>query len=163
MYHGFNETIEDFIINKCSSSLEILENGKWIFQEGEISDINITGYIKDHLSHSENNVIVKLRDRSVPVKVPAEKKLVIDVSISGAGDFEKVEIITTGGRELLDVHTLHMNREDRSLYCTGSNESEKIKFLKGPMIKILDRLMEGNNGRFYLKLCGQIIPIEGLN
>ena len=90
MYHGFNETIEDFIINKCSSSLEILENGKWIFQEGEISDINITGYIKDHLSHSENNVIVKLRDRSVPVKVPAEKKLVIDVSISGAGDFENV-------------------------------------------------------------------------
>ncbi len=141
-------------------SLELHQTGEWFNEGTEIEDPDLINSIKEHIKflQEEKKLVMEMGEAFIPIEIKSPCPLVIDLEISGPGKYERVEMMTTRGRITLDTDTLRMDHDSKTMYCLLNGE-EEAKFLRMPMIKILDRLMEGNNGKFYLNICGKILPI----
>jgi hypothetical protein len=76
------------------------------------------------------------------------------------GCFERIFInISSGETEELNCNTLYCGTGN-ALYCKIKKGRFKAKFKRSPSFNILDRLEEGVDGRYFLRICGQRIELK---
>jgi|GEM_PF-4622923 len=156
-YTFYNTEIEQHLINKYSEGVELSGDGKWFHKGEAVTDRDMLEFIFENLEFNNDRLEIKTRKENIPVNVNSSEALIINLQFKGAGGFEKIILTATSGITNLDINSLKMDYDKMELYC-NMNDS-KARFLKRPMIQILDRLMEGAEGKYFLKLCGQVISI----
>ncbi len=131
-YHNGEKFINEKIISFFSKSVDITADGEYVLHYG---------------------------DYTYPIKVEDAPYFITGVTFSGFGNFERIFInISSGETEELNCRTLFY-KTNNALYCRIKDGKMPAKFKRSPSFNILERLEEDNNGKFYLRLCGQIIEL----
>ncbi len=130
-------------------------NGEKFINEKIISffgrSVNIT---------SDGEYVIHYGDYTYPIKVEDAPYFVTGVTFDGFGDFEKITLnLSSGETEELNCNTLYC-KKNNALYCKIKNSSMPAKFKRSPSFNILERLEESSDGKFNLRLCGQIIELK---
>jgi hypothetical protein len=108
---------------------------------------------------AEGEYVIHYGEYTYPIKVEDAPYFVTGVTFSGFGNFEKVTLnLSSGETEELDCNTLYC-KKNNALYCRIKNRTMPAKFKRSPSFHILERLEEGSDGKFHLRLCGQIIDL----
>ena len=157
--------IPDYIKDLIESGGQIDEifidkEGTW-YHNGEkfINERIIDFFNKSINITAEGQYVIHYSNYTYPIKVEDVPYFITGVTYSGFGDFEKVTLnISSGETEELDVNTLFC-KSNNALYCKIKNRTMPAKFKRSPSFGILERLEEDEKGRFYVRLCGQIIEL----
>lgn len=131
-YHNGEKFTNEKIINFFSRSVNITADGEYVIQYG---------------------------DYVYPVRVEDTPYFVTGVTFTGFGNFERVFLnLSSGENEELNCNTLYC-KKNNALYCRIKNGSMPAKFKRSPSFNILERLEESSDGKFNLRLCGQVIEL----
>lgn len=131
-FHNGEKFTNEKIINFFSRSVRVTADGEYVIQYG---------------------------DYVYPVKVEDTPYFVTGVTYTGFGDFERIFLnLSSGETEELDCNTLYC-KKNNALYCRIKNGTMPAKFKRSPSFNILERLEEGSDGKFYLRLCGRVIDL----
>jgi len=108
---------------------------------------------------ADGEYVIHYGNYTYPVKVEDAPYFVTGVTFNGFGDFEKIILnLSSGETEELNCNTLYY-KKNNALYCKIKNGTMPAKFKRSPSFNILERLEEGADGDFHLRLCGQIIKL----
>lgn len=131
-YHNGEKFVNEKIISFFSRSVDVTPDGEYVLHYG---------------------------DYTYPIKVEDTPYFVTGVNFTGFGDFERIFLnLSSGETEELNCNTLYY-KSNNILYCRVKNGTMPAKFKRSPSFNILERLEEGVEGKFYLRLCGQIIDL----
>lgn len=132
-YHNGEKFINEKILNFFRKSVNITADGEYVISYGEYT---------------------------YPVKVEDTAYFVTGVVINGFGDFEKIQInLSSGETEELNCNTLYC-KKNNALYCRIKQGRMPAKFKRSPSFEILERLEDSDDGKFYLRLCGERIELK---
>jgi len=158
--------IPDYIKELIASGNEIDEimidkEGVW-YHKGEkfINEKIISFFSKSVNITADGQYVIHYGDYTYPIKVEDTPYFVTGVTFNGFGDFEKISLnLSSGETEELNCSTLYF-KKNNALYCRVKEGKMPAKFKRSPSFNILERLEESADGKFHLRLCGQIIELN---
>jgi len=131
-YHNGEKFINEKIINFFSRSVNVTADGEYVIHYGTYT---------------------------YPIKVEDVPFFITGVTFNGFGNFETISLnLSSGETEELNCSSLYC-KKNNALYCRVKNGLMPAKFKRSPSFNILERLEESADGKFYLRLCGQIIEL----
>ncbi len=109
---------------------------------------------------ADGEYVIHYGDYTYPIIVEDAPYFVTGVTFNGFGNFEKIILnLSSGETEELNCSSLYC-KKNNALYCRIKNGSMPAKFKRSPSFNILERLEEDSEGKFHLRLCGQIIELK---
>jgi hypothetical protein len=143
--------IDEIFLNK---------EGLWFHNGEKFTNEKIISFFSRSVNvTAEGQYVLQYGNHVYPIKVEDAPYFITGVTFSGFGDFEKVTLnLSSGETEELNCRTLYC-RKNNALYCRIKNGSMPAKFRRSPSFNIMERLEEASDGKFYLRLCGQIIEL----
>jgi len=108
---------------------------------------------------ADGEYVIHYGEYTYPIKVEDVPFFVTGVTFKGFGNFESVSLnLSSGETEELNCSSLYC-KKNNALYCKIKNGTMPAKFKRSPSFNILERLEESSDGKFHLRLCGQIIEL----
>lgn len=145
------EVIDEIVIDK---------EGNW-FHNGEkfINERIISFFSRSVDITADGQYVIHYGEYTYPIKVEDVPYFITGVTFSGFGTFERIFLnLSSGETEELNCNTLYY-RSNNALYCRIKGGKMPAKFKRSPSFYILERLEEDKDGKYYLRLCGQIIEL----
>lgn len=146
------EKIDDILLDK---------EGVW-FHNGEkfINEKIIAFFSRSVNITADGEYVLHYGDYTYPIRVEDAPYFVTGVRFEGFGVFEKILLtLSSGETEELDPNTLFC-RENNALYCRIKKGGMIAKFKRSPSFNILERLDEGPDGKYFVRLCGTNIELK---
>jgi len=146
------EGIEEILIDK---------EGVWYHKGEKFTNEKIISFFGRSVNiTAEGEYVIHYGNYTYPIKVEDAPYFVTGITINGFGNFESVTLnLSSGETEELNCNTLYC-KKNNALYCRIKNGTMPAKFKRSPSFHILERLEENSDGKFYLRLCGQIIELK---
>ena len=145
------EHIDEILIDK---------EGIWHHNGEKFTNERIINFFNKSINITKDGeYVIHYSTFTYPIQVEDVPFFITGVTYSGFGDFEKITLnISSGENEELDVNTLFC-KSNNALYCKVRNGTMPAKFKRSPSFSILERLEEDEKGKFYVRVCGQIIEL----
>jgi hypothetical protein len=130
---------------------------RWWHEDGEILHPRLLEFLKRHLRYeSDSGFFLEDKEGRVAVEVEDTPFLAHDVSIQGSKMLVRLpnEEIRT-----LDMGSLRTG-ENGGLYAKVLPEGYEVRFSRQAHERLLQRHLTQKNGKFFLKLEGELLPIR---
>ncbi len=158
--------IPEYIKQLISSGTAIDEilidkEGVWYHNGEKFTNEKILNFFERSLNiTADGEYVISYGDYTYPVKVEDTPFFITGVIITGFGDFEKILLnLSTGETEELNCNTLYC-KKNNALYCRVKHGRMTAKFKRSPSFELLERLEDSDDGKYYLRLCGQRIELH---
>lgn len=160
-YPEIPEYIKELIASGAGiDEILIDKEGVWYHNGEKFTNEKIISFFSRSVNvTADGEYVIHYGDHTYPIKVEDVPFFVTGVTFKGFGNFESVSLnLSSGDTEELNCSSLYC-RKNNALYCKIKNGTMPAKFKRSPSFNILERLEESSDGKFHLRLCGQIIEL----
>lgn len=156
------EYIKDLIASGAGiDEILIDKEGVWYHNGEKFTNEKIISFFSRSVNvTADGEYVIHYGEYTYPIKVEDVPFFVTGVTFKGFGNFESISLnLSSGETEELNCSSLYC-KKNNALYCKIKNGTMPAKFKRSPSFNILERLEESNDGKFHLRLCGQIIELR---